>query len=88
MKVLSETYINASGKVINKFKLRGFRPTNLSTCDFSTLYTTLPHDLINEKIKDLSEYSFQRECLPYLACNERNAFFTSEFQIRYKLWSF
>ena len=26
--------------------------------------------------------------LPYLACNERNAFFTSEHQNRYKLWSY
>ena len=27
------------------------------------------------------------EGLSYLACNERNAFFTSEHQNRYKLWS-
>ena len=26
--------------------------------------------------------------MPYLACNERNAFFTSEHQNRYKLWSY
>ena len=27
--------------------------------------------------EDLSEWSFQSEDSPYLACNERNAFFTS-----------
>ena len=61
--------------------------TSLSTCDFSNLYTTLPHNLIKEKLNDLIEWSFDRKGLPYLACNERNAFFTSEHQNRYKLWS-
>ncbi|MEW8512930.1 MAG: hypothetical protein AB2608_19005 [Candidatus Thiodiazotropha sp.] len=79
--------IKNSGEVINKLKLRGFRATSLSTYDFSTLYTTLPHNLIKEKLNDLIEWSFKREGLPYLACNERNAFFTSEHQNRYKLWS-
>ena len=50
---------------------------------FFTLYTTL----IKERLNDLIEWSFEREGLPYLACNDRNAFFTSEYQNRYKLWS-
>ena len=70
----------------NKIKLRGFRATSLSTYDFSTLYTTLPHNLIKEKLKDVIEWYFEREGLPYLACNERKAFFTSEHQYGYKLW--
>ena len=37
------------GEVLNKLKSRGFRATSLSTYDFSTLYTTLPHNLIKEK---------------------------------------
>ena len=41
---------------------------------FSTLYTTLPHNLI----KGLIESTFEREGPPYLACNDRSAFFTSE----------
>ena len=39
--------IKNSGEVLNKLKWRGFRATSLSTYDFSTLYTTLPHKLIN-----------------------------------------
>ena len=42
---------------------RGFRATSLSTYDFSTLYTTLPHNLINmikEKLLDLIEWTFKR----------------------------
>ena len=49
--------------------------TSLSTYDFSTLYTTLPHNLIKDKLIDLIERTFQREGSPYLACNDRNAYF-------------
>ena len=35
--------------------------TSLSTYDFSTLYTTLPHNLIKDKLIDLIERTFQRE---------------------------
>ena len=52
--------------------------TSLSTYDFSTLYTTLPHNLIKDKLIDLIERTFQREGSPYLVCSDRNAFFTSE----------
>ena len=31
--------------------------------------------------------AFKREGSPYIACNERQAFFTSEDTKRYKLWS-
>ena len=66
---------------------RGFRATSLSTYDFSTLYTTLPHNLIKEKLINLIEWTFKWEGSPYIACNERQAFFTSEDTKRYKLWS-
>ena len=59
----------------------------MSTYDFSTLYTTLPHNLIKDKLIDLIETTFQREGSPYLACNDRNAFFTSEKPKQYHAWS-
>ena len=61
--------------------------TSLSTYDFSTLYTTLPHNLIKEKFINLIEWTFKREGSTYIACNERQAFFTSGDTKRYKLWS-
>ena len=67
--------IKNSGEVLNKLKSRGFRATSLST---STLYTTLPHNLIKEKLINLIEWTFKKEGSPYIACNERQAFFTSE----------
>ena len=47
-----------SGEARNKLKSRGFRATSLSTYDFSTLYTTLPHNLIKEKFINLIEWTF------------------------------
>ena len=79
--------IKNSGEVLNKLKSRGFRATSLSTYDFSTIYTTLPHNLIKEKLINLIEWTFKREDSPYIACNERQAFFTSVDTKRYKLWS-
>ena len=76
-----------SREVLNKLKSRGFRATSLSTYDFSTLYTTLPHNLIKEKLITLIEWTFKREGSPYIACNERQTFFTSGDTKRYKLWS-
>ena len=67
--------IKNSGEILDKLKARDFNATSLSTYDFSTLYTTLPHYLIQDKLIDLIERTFQREGSPYLACNDRNAFF-------------
>ena len=71
----------------NKLKSRGFRASSLSTYDFSTLYTTLPHNLIKDKLVDLIKRTFQREGSLYIACNDRNAFFTSDAVRNYNLWS-
>ena len=37
--------IKNSNDVLNKFKSKNFQASKLSTYDFSTLYTTLPHHL-------------------------------------------
>ena len=60
--------------ILDKLKARYFNATSLSTYDFSTLYTTLPPDLIKDKRNDLLERAFNREGSPYLARNDRNAF--------------
>ena len=74
-------------KLFNKLKSRGFLASGLSTYDFSTLYTTLPHNLIKEKLTELIEQTFNREGSLYLACIDKNAFFTFEQPKQYKLWS-
>ena len=71
--------IKNSGEVLSKLKDIGYQATSLSTYDFSTLYTTLPHNLIKEKLLDLIERTFyKKEGELYLACNDKNAFFTSK----------
>ena len=69
--------IKNSGEILKKLKSRGFLASGLSTYDFSALYTTLPHKLIKEKLTELIKQTFNREGSLYLACNEKNAFFTS-----------
>ena len=66
--------IKNSGKILNKLKSRGFLTSSLSTYDFSTLYTTLPHNLIKEQLTEIIEQTFNREDSLYLACNDKNAF--------------
>ena len=51
--------------------------TSLSSYNISTLYTTLPHNLIKDKLIALIERTFNREGSSSLVCNDRNAFFTS-----------
>ena len=55
---------------------------------FSTLYTctTLPHNLIKEKLVDLVERTFEKEGLLYIAGNDRNTFFTTDAVRNHNLW--
>ena len=81
--------IKYSGEVLSKLKDIGYQVTSLSTYDFSTSYTTLPHNLIKEKLLDLIEWTFyKKEGKLYLACNDKKTFFTSaDHYRRYHLWS-
>ena len=47
----------------------------MSTYDFSALYAALPRGLIGDRLVGLVEGTSQREGSPYLACNDRSAFF-------------
>ena len=72
--------INNSTEILNKLKTKGFQASTISTYDFSTLHTALPHNLIRNQLVDLTENTFRREEVLYLACNEERAFFASEEQ--------
>ena len=47
----------------------------------------LMNRLIKDKLVDLIERSFQREGSLYIACNDKNVFFTSDAVRNYNLWS-
>ena len=67
-------------------KSRGFLTSGLSTYDSSTLYTTLPHNLIKEKLPKIIDQTFNRDGSLHLVCNDKNALFTSVQPKRYKFW--
>ena len=77
--------IKNSFEVLNKLKSRGFRASSLSAYNFSTLYTTLPNNLIKDKLVDLIGRTFQREGSLYIAY-DRNVFFTSDAVRNYNVW--
>ena len=73
---------------MDKLKARDFNATSLSCYDFSTLYTTLPYNLVKDKLIDLFERTFNREGSPYLACKDRNAFLLQKKKTKkYHAWS-
>ena len=45
--------IKNSGEILDKLKATDFNATSLSTYDFSTIYTILPHNLIKDKLIDV-----------------------------------
>lgn len=79
--------IKNSNEILDKIKSNGNQASSISTYDFSTLYTTLPHELIKIKLKSLIHKTFAREKKSFLACNNFKAFFTNESIDRYKMWT-
>ena len=79
--------IKNSMDILSKLKLNHFQVSSLSTYDFSTLYTTLPHDLIKEKLLELIQKTFDREKCSYMACNSNRAFFTDNPVKDYVMWT-
>ena len=53
--------IKNSSEVIENLRLRNFRGSQVSSFDFSTIYTSLPHDLIKAKLSSLVNWCFNRE---------------------------
>ena len=62
--------------VFNWSTARGqtYRPPNVSTYDFTTVNTTLPHNLIKGKLTELFERTINRDVSLYLPSNEKKMF--------------
>ena len=80
----------------SKLELKGLVKTETAFSTRSTLHLRRLNisfqcieefNLIKDKLIDLIERTFQREGSPYLACSDRNAFFTSEKPKKYHAWS-
>ena len=79
--------IKNSNEILTKLDKLNYQACNISTYDFSTLYTTLPHDLIKKKLIQLIEKTFARERKLFLACNTERAFFTNDQVKHYTMWT-
>ena len=79
--------IKNSNDVLTKLQNKNYQACNISTFDFSTLYTTLPHDLIKTKLTHLIQKTFAREKSLFLACNADRAFFTDDTVKHYVMWT-
>ena len=79
--------IKNSSEVIEKLRLRNFRGSQVSSFDFSTLYTSMPHDLIKAKVLSLVNWCFNRESKTYLCTSDKAGFFSNKKYDSYKCWS-
>lgn len=79
--------IKNSGYVIDKLSDRNFKAEEISSYDFSNMYTTLPHDKIKERLSDLILWCFNREKKKYLCTSEEKGFFSDIDYDSYKSWS-
>ena len=77
--------IKNSGEILDKLKARHF---SLSTYDFSTLYTTLPHNLIKETYLILLKEPSREKALFTLHVMTEMYFFTSKKAKKYHAWSY
>ena len=63
--------ITNSNEVLNILNSKGFLASNLSTYDFSTLYTSFSHKLIKQTNIKLFEQNTNREYYPHFTCDEK-----------------
>ena len=79
--------IKNSNEVIQKLQSLHFNASHISTYDFSTLYTSLPHNLIKQKLSSLVSKIFKNRGHNFLACSESKAFFTDAPTKKYTLFT-
>ena len=79
--------IKNSGDVIDKLKSRNFQANAICSYDFSNMYTTLPHDKINDRLSKLIKWCFDREGKTYICTSENKGFFSAAEYKSYKSWT-
>ena len=71
--------VNTLNRLSNKNK-----SVSISTFDFSTLYTKIPHDLLCQALKPTIDSIFNDTNRKFLAVSERNAYFVKNFSSKFK----
>ncbi|KAK3106627.1 hypothetical protein FSP39_023983 [Pinctada imbricata] len=68
-------------------KSRNFEANTISSYDFSNMYTTLPHDKINDRLSKVIKWCFDREGKTYMCTSESKGFFSATDYKSYKSWT-
>ena len=79
--------IKNSNEVLKKLETLNNQASSISSYDFSTLYTSLPHNLIKSKLVNLIKKTFLSLKCDFIACNENKAFFTNGVFHNYTMWT-
>ena len=77
--------IKNSSEVMEKFRLQKLQGSQVSSFDFSTLYTSFPHDLIKAKVSFV-KWCVNRESLTYLCTSDKVGFFSNKKKDSYTCW--
>ena len=74
--------IKNSSEVVEKLRLRDFQGSQVSSFDFSTLYTSLPLHLNKAKVLPLVNFCFNRESKTYLCSSDKAGFLATRSMTR------
>lgn len=72
--------VKNSLEVLDKLQAHVGPFESLQSFDFSTLYTTLPHDLIKKKFTYLIQWAFKKSDCEYISSNSFKTYFTNTKQ--------
>ena len=79
--------IKDSSGVIKNLRLRNFQGSQVSSFNFSTLYTSLPHEHIKAKLLSLVKCCFNRESKTYLCTSDKAGVFSNKKYDTYTCWT-
>jgi len=79
--------VKNSLEVLDRLRTIDRNITSVDSYDFSTLYTTLPHDLIKEKLGALIKWSFETSGLNFICSSPYKSFFSHTKYKNYSCWT-
>ena len=69
--------IKNSLEVLDKLQAHNGTIFSINSFDFSTLYTTLPHDLIKKKLTNLIQWAFKKSDCEFICSNQFSTYFSN-----------
>jgi hypothetical protein len=63
--------VKNSTEILDKFKVKNYQASSVCTYNFSTLYTTLPHNLISDKLLSIIKKHLQENMSRFLLAMQR-----------------